>query len=214
MLAEGVAEGRKTFGNTMKYILMGLSSNFGNMFSVLGAVLFLPFLPMLPLQILLNNFLYDLSQLTLPTDHVDDEYIRSPKHWDLGTIRRFMLSVGPISSLFDFACFVLLYRLFPHTPAAFQTGWFIMSLATQALVIHVIRTRHIPFIQSLASLPVFITTLGIVVVGWSIPYTRLGTFFGFVTLPPLVLLSVAGLVVLYLAATELGKRVYYRTVGS
>ena len=140
VLASGIVEGRKAFGNVMKYLLMGTSSNFGNMFSMAGASLFLPFLPMLPTQILLNNFMYDLSQLTIPTDNVDDEYLRKPQHWDISLIRNFMVFIGPISSIFDFLTFYVLLRFFHAGQVLFHTGWFVESLATQTLVLFVIRT--------------------------------------------------------------------------
>src|SRR5208282_5737550 len=144
VLHDGIIEGRKAFGNVMKYLLMGTSSNFGNMFSMAGASLFLPFLPMLPTQILLNNFLYDLSQLTIPTDNVDDTYLQKPQRWDLGLIRNFMLFIGPISSIFDFLTFYVLLHVFHSSEAQFHTGWFVESLATQTLVLFVIRTAKNP----------------------------------------------------------------------
>jgi P-type Mg2+ transporter len=209
-LKDGVIEGRKTFGNTMKYILMGLSSNFGNMFSVLGAVIFLPFLPMLPIQILLNNFLYDFSQLTIPTDHVDRAYIEKPKRWDIKFIRHFMFIFGPISSLFDFTSFGLLYLLYRNNPAGFQTGWFMESLATQTLVIHVIRTRFTPISQSNASRYLWASTLISVGIGWCIPYTPIGTFFGLTGLPIQTVIMLGLIVIIYLLTAEIGKRMFYR----
>jgi P-type Mg2+ transporter len=209
-LKDGVIEGRKTFGNTMKYILMGLSSNFGNMFSVLGAVLFLPFLPMLPIQILLNNFLYDFSQLTIPTDHVDAAYIEKPKRWNISFIRHFMFIFGPISSIFDFASFGFLYLLYKNNPAGFQTGWFMESLATQTLVIHVIRTQFIPVKQSNASIYLWASTIVSVCIGWIIPYTHLGTLFGFSTLPYSTVIMLGFIVAIYLLTVEIGKRFFYR----
>ena len=209
-LLNGVLEGRKTFGNTMKYIMMGVSSNFGNMFSVLGAVLFLPFLPMLPIQILFNNFLYDFSQITIPSDSVDEEFISQPKRWNMKFIRNFMYIFGPISSIFDFATFFLLYKVFDSAAGGFQTGWFLESLATQTMVIYMIRTRKIPFIQSSPSPYLFLTTLLVVIVGWTIPFTPVGAFFGFVPLPGVVLASLAGIVVIYLCVIEMAKRVFYR----
>lgn len=210
-LKDGVIEGRKTFGNTMKYIMMGLSSNFGNMFSVLGAVLFLPFLPMLPIQILLNNFLYDLGQITLPTDRVDKEYLEKPKRWSNKTIRNFMIIFGPISSLFDYLSFFVLFVLFKNAPAAFQTGWFMESLATQTLVIHIIRTRKIPFLQSNASMYLWVSTSLVVAIGWIIPMTPLAHFFGFVTLPFYQVALISVIVAIYLLCVEAGKRVFYNS---
>ena len=148
VLADGVAEGRRTFANTIKYVLMGTSSNFGNMFSAAVASTFLSFLPMLPSQILLNNLLYDASQMTIPTDHVDPEMLARPSHWDITFIRRFMLVFGPISSLFDFLTFALMLGPFAAGPALFRSGWFVESLATQTLVVFVIRTRRVPFWRS------------------------------------------------------------------
>jgi Mg2+-importing ATPase len=209
LLKDGVIEGRKTFGNTMKYIMMGISSNFGNMFSVLGAVIFLPFLPMLPIQILLNNFLYDFSQLTIPTDNVDSDFIHKPKRWNIKFIRNFMFVFGPISSFYDFLTFVVLYFLFKGIPGSFQTGWFMESLATQTLVIHIIRTRQIPFVQSKPSKYLLASTVLIVFLGWVIPATPIGTFFGFTPLP-LYAIGVLLLIVLcYLITVEIGKRKFF-----
>lgn len=208
-LRHAVEEGRKTFVNTMKYVNMGHSSNFGNMFSVLGAVLFLPFLPMLPVQILLNNFLYDLSQLTLPLDHVDPESIREPRRWNIREIARFMLVFGSISSFFDFCTFGLLYTLFHHMPAAFQTGWFMESLATQTLVIYSIRTSKLSFLQSTPSRYLVLSTLFSVCVGWLIPYLPMGTFFHFQPLERSTVLLLIGVVGLYFSAVEVAKRFYY-----
>ena len=210
VLKDGILEGRKSFGNTMKYLLMGLSSNFGNMFSVLFAVVYVPFLPMLPVQILLNNFLYDFSQVTIPTDNVDPEWIRRPRRWDFSLIKRFMIGFGPISSFFDIATYVVLFSVFHASPGVFQTGWFIESLATQTLVIHLIRTNRLPFIQSRASLPLTITTIVAVAAGWIIPYTSVGTFFGFEPLPGKILLSIIGIIAGYLICVEIGKRIFYR----
>ncbi len=210
VLKEGVIEGRKVFGNTMKYIKMALSSNFGNMFSAAGAVVFLPFLPMLPIQILLNNFLYDLSQITIPMDNVDEDLVKTPHRWDIGYIKRFMFTFGPLSSLFDFATFFILYYVFRLGEASFQTGWFLESLATQVLVIHVIRTCKMPFVQSRPNKYLVISTLGFLALGWLIPFTFLGKFFGLVVLPWYVIVSIIGIVLIYLSAVELGKRYFYK----
>ena len=171
VLADGVMGGRRIFANTMKYVLMGTSSNFGNMFSAAGASIFLKFLPMLPSQILLNNLLYDTSQLAIPTDNVDPELVAQPTRWDLGFIRKFMLFFGPISSLFDFATFGIMLWVFHAGPALFQTGWFVESLATQTLVIFVIRTRRVPFFRSRPSVPLALAAVGIVAIGAVLPYT-------------------------------------------
>jgi Mg2+-importing ATPase len=209
-LREGVIEGRVIFGNTMKYIMMGLSSNYGNMFSVLGAVLFLPFLPMLPIQLLLNNFLYDFSQIAIPTDKVDSEYLVAPKKWDIGFIRRFMMVFGPISSVFDFLTFFVLYKSFSSQPHLFQTGWFMESLASQVLAIYIIRTRKIPFIQSSPSRALLVSTLAMVGVGWIIPYTRVASYFSLFSIPLSVLVILAFIVMGYLICLELGKRLFFR----
>jgi Mg2+-importing ATPase len=209
-LKEGVLEGRKTFGNTMKYIMMGISSNFGNMFSVVGAVMFLPFLPMLPVQILLNNLIYDVSQVTIPSDKVDDEFIQRPKRWDMKFIKRFMLIFGPISSAFDFLTFFVLFVGFGTAAAVFQTGWFLESLATQTLVIHIIRTRKTPFFGSSPSLALLLSTVGCVALGWVIPFTPLGRFFGFTPIPVPILLTLGGIVLAYLVTVEFAKRWFYR----
>jgi Mg2+-importing ATPase len=209
VLADGVAEGRRIFANTMKYVLMGTSSNFGNMFSAAGASLFLSFLPMLPGQILLNNLLYDCSELTIPTDEVDEELVARPEHWDVGFIRRFMVLFGPISSLYDFATFgVMLWVFHAHAPL-FRTGWFVESLATQSLVVFVIRTRRIPFVRSRPSRPLLATTLAAVAVGVALPYTPLASTLGFRALPLRFLLILVAMTITYLALVELGKARFY-----
>ena len=213
-LLDGILEGRKTFGNSMKYIMMGVSSNFGNMFSVIGAVIFLPFLPMLPIQILLNNLLYDFSQITIPGDNVDQEYIMKPKRWNMVFVKKFMIVFGLISSCFDFITFFALFKVFNLGAAGFQTGWFIESLATQTLIIHFIRTRKTPFLQSRASLGLIVSTLTIVLIAWILPFTSLGAIFNFSPLPPVILLTVAGIVALYLVTVEVGKRIFYKFVVS
>src|SRR6516225_4945979 len=179
VLADGVVEGRRIFANTIKYVLMGTSSNFGNMFSAAGASLVLSFLPMTPTQILLNNFLYDISEMTIPTDQVDEEQLRRPAHWDLRVIQRFMLVFGPISSLFDFLTFGVMLWVFHAGPSLFQSGWFVESLATQTLIIFVIRTRRTPFFRSRPSLALTGTSLACVAVGAALPFTPLGALFGF-----------------------------------
>jgi Mg2+-importing ATPase len=225
VLGEGVLEGRKTFGNTMKYIMMGISSNFGNMFSVAGASLILPllgfdFLPMLPIQILLNNLLYDLSQSSITTDNVDPEYVEKPKRWDIGFIKNFMISLGPVSSLFDFLTFfIMLFVFLPMVPVfapigqkehLFQTAWFIESLITQTLVIFAIRTRHSPFWKSKPGKLLIVSSISIVAFALVLPYTFLGDrYFSFVQ-PPLGFFPVlAGLVVAYLLLAEVVKNWFY-----
>ncbi len=182
VLHTGILEGRKAFGNVMKYLLMGTSSNFGNMVSMAAASLFLPFLPMLAVQILLNNFLYDLAQVSIPTDHVDPEYTAGPQHWDIRLVRNFMIGIGPISSVFDFLTFWALLKVFRADEVLFHTGWFVESLATQALVLFVIRTAGNP-LKSRPSAPLAATTLGVVAVAVLLPYTPLAAPLGFRPLP-------------------------------
>jgi P-type Mg2+ transporter len=210
VLADGVVEGRRIFANTIKYVLMGTSSNFGNMASAAGASLFLTFLPMLPSQILLNNLLYDTSQLAIPTDTVDDEQLRKPSHWDITFIRRFMITFGPLSSIFDFATFAVMLWIFHSGPAQFRTGWFVESLATQTLVIFAIRTRRIPFFRSHPSLPLTLAALGVVTVGTLLPVTPLAHTLGFQPLPTGFFAALAGMVLAYLALIEIGKHLFYR----
>ena len=210
VLHDGVIEGRKTFHNTIKYILMGLSSNFGNMLSMTAVSLFIPFLPMLPSQILLNNFLYDSSQVTLPTDSVDDHDIQAPPKWDLAFLKRFMLVFGILSSVFDFITFGILYFAFHLSHGQFQTGWFIESLATQVFVIYIIRTKKIPFLQSAPQPLLLATTLAAVIIGWIVPFTPIGNYFLFETLPLRVLTSIVLIVAVYLITAEITKRIFYR----
>ena len=211
VLADGVAEGRRIFANTIKYVLMGTSSNFGNMFSAAGASLFLSFLPMLPSQILLNNLLYDSSQLAIPTDHVDDEQLRRPSHWDIHFIRRFMTVFGPLSSIFDFVTFGVMLWIFHAGAAEFRSGWFVESLATQTLVIFAIRTRRVPFFRSHPSLPLTLAALGVVAVGAVLPASSLAHTLGFSPLPGAFFAALALMVVAYLILIEFGKRFFYRT---
>ena len=205
VLHRGILEGRRASGNMMKYLLMGTSSNFGNMFSMAAASLFLPFLPMLPTQILLNNFLYDLAQITIPTDNVDASYIQRPQRWDIRVIRDFMIFIGPISSIFDFLTFYAMLRIFHANQTLFHTGWFVESLATQTLVLFVIRTMGNP-LASRPSRPLAVTTIAIVAIGTLLPISPLANLLGF-TAPPapyFVLLVVA--VVIYLLLVEVAKR--------
>ncbi len=205
VLHNGIIEGRKAFGNVMKYLLMGTSSNFGNMFSMAGASIFLPFLPMLPTQILLNNFLYDLSQVTIPTDNVDSTYIVKPHRWDIRLIRDFMIYIGPISSIFDFLTFFIMLGVFNASPELFHTGWFVESLATQTLVLFIIRTAGNP-LRSRPSLPLAITTVLIVCIGIILPYTPLAGPLGFTPLPGLFFLFLAVMIITYLLLVEIVKR--------
>lgn len=205
----GVREGRRAFGNVMKYLLMGTSSNFGNMFSMAGAAVLLPFLPMLPTQILLNNFLYDIAQITIPTDHVDDDAVRRPRKWNVDLIRRFMLVIGPVSSLYDFLTFFVLIRLFHAPEALFHTGWFVESLATQTLVIFVIRTAQSPF-KSRPSKALAATSLGVVALGVLLPFLPGAHVLGFVPPPIGFFAFLAGATLTYLGLVELVKRWLFR----
>jgi Mg2+-importing ATPase len=217
VLEEGVIEGRITFGNIMKYIKMTASSNFGNVFSVLIASAFLPFLPMLPLQILVQNLLYDLSQLAIPFDRLDEEYLRKPRKWDASDIGRFMLWIGPVSSIFDLTTFWLLWHVFgansPAHQSLFHSGWFIEGLLSQTLVVHMIRTRRIPFVQSIASAPVLALSVAIIVLGLLVPFTGLGAKIGMVPLPPLYFAWLALTLLCYCGLTQLMKRIYIRRYG-
>ncbi len=205
VLHEGIIEGRKAFGNVMKYLLMGTSSNFGNMFSMALASLFLPFLPMLPTQILLNNFLYDLAQVTIPTDHVDNTFIHKPQRWNVQMIRDFMIYIGPLSSIYDFLTFFALLKVFHASEQLFHTGWFVESLATQTLVIFIIRTAGNP-LRSRPSLALTATTIAVVMAGIVIPFTSLGKILGFVRLPFAFFLFLAGASGTYLLLVEFVKR--------
>jgi Mg2+-importing ATPase len=209
VLKDGVLEGRRTLGNIIKYVLMGTSSNFGNMFSMAGATLFLPYLPMQPLQILVNNFLYDLSEIAIPTDRVDDEFCARPHRWDMGFLRRFMTFIGPVSSLFDFATFYILYAVLGASEAAFQTGWFAESLATQTLVIFVIRTRRSPF-KSRPSAALAAAAISVAAVGLALPWIPpVATVLGFASPPRPFLFVLPVMVALYLVAVEGVKRWFY-----
>ncbi len=205
VLHRGILEGRRASGNMMKYLLMGTSSNFGNMFSMAAASLFLPFLPMLPTQILLNNFLYDLAQITIPSDNVDASYIQRPQRWDVRVIRDFMIFIGPISSIFDFLTFYAMLRIFHASEVLFHTGWFVESLATQTLVLFVIRTMGNP-LRSRPSRPLTITTLVIVAIGAVLPATPLAPLLGFTVPPARYFVLLLGAVMVYLLLVEVAKR--------
>ena len=209
VLHDGVLEGRRTFGNIMKYIMMGTSSNFGNMFSMAGAALFLPFLPMLPTQILLNNILYDISEVPIPLDKVDPEELRQPRVLDMKLIRNFMLVIGPISSVFDFLTFYVMLTVLHADEKLFQTGWFVESLCTQVLVIFIIRTRGNPF-KSRPHPVLAATSLAVAALGAVLPFTPVGTYFGFVPPPAKFYLILSAMVVVYLLAVELAKKGFYR----
>jgi len=225
VLEEGIIEGRKIFANIIKYIRMGASSNFGNMFSVLGASYLLPFLPMQPIQILTNNLLYDFSQIGIPLDRVDPEQVAKPVHWNIENIKRFMVFIGPISSIFDYATFALMWFFFKTSDflnpglssgqqdqlaRLFQTGWFVESLLTQTLIVHIIRTRKIPFIQSRASPPMIFTTLLVMAIGVWLPYSPLAPLLGFVPLPATYFMWIAGYLVTYSVITHKVKTWFIR----
>ncbi len=215
-LEEGVIEGRKVFANILKYVRMGASSNFGNMFSVLGASVFVPYLPMAPIQILANNLLYDVSQTAIPTDDVDPEQVEKPRPWDINQLTRFIVFIGPCSSIFDYLTFFMMLYVFncwnvatpeaaAHSESLFQTGWFVESLLTQTLIIHVIRTNKIPFLQSRPSWPLMAMTAVIMAVGVAMPFTPLGRYLGFTNLPPLYWPLLGAILVSYVVLTQVLK---------
>ena len=232
VLEEGVIEGRKVFANILKYVRMGASSNFGNMFSVLGASLWLPYLPMSPIKILTNNLLYDFSQVPIPTDEVDPEQVTKPRPWAMDEIARFIFFIGPCSSIFDYMTYAMMWfffecwnlRLAPppqlaarfahasvgnpdstYAAALFQTAWFVESLLTQTLIIHVIRTNKIPFLQSRASWPLIMTSGAIMLVGMWLPFSPVGPWLGMVPLPSLYWPMLAGTLLAYVVLTQLVK---------
>jgi len=217
VLEDGVVEGRKVFVNILKYVRMGASSNFGNMFSVLGASVFVPFLPMAPIQILANNMLYDISQTAIPTDDVDPEQIEKPRPWDIRQLTRFIVFIGPCSSIFDYTTFFMMLYLFgcwnvstpeaaAHSASLFQTGWFVESLLTQTLIIHIIRTNRIPFLQSIASWPLLVMSVVIMATGIAMPFTPVGTYLGFTPLPNLYWPLLGITLLCYVVLTQLVKR--------
>ncbi len=228
VLEDGIRQGRRVFANIIKYVRMGASSNFGNMFSVVGASYFLPFLPMQPVQILLNNLLYDFSQTGIPTDSVDAELVAKPRKWNISNIRRFMMFIGPISSIFDYATFGLMLFFFhcrDFTRAGisavdkagleklFQTGWFVESLLTQTLIVHIIRTKRIPFFGSRASLPMTLTTLAIMAVAVWLPYSPFAASLGFVPLPPVYWLWISCFLLVYSVLTHTIKVWFHKRYG-
>jgi Mg2+-importing ATPase len=228
VLHEGIIEGRRVFANIVKYIRMGASSNFGNMFSVMGASYLLPFLPMQPVQVLVNNLLYDFSQTGIPMDNVDHEQIAGPLKWNIANIKRFMVFIGPVSSIFDYATFALMWFFFKCSayvdPALalhqkegfaklFQTGWFVESLLTQTLIVHIIRTRRIPFIQSRASLPMTLTTLTIMAIGAYLPYSSFAAGLGMVPLPPVYWAWIAAFLFSYALLTHAVKTWFFTHYG-
>lgn len=205
VIAEGIKEGRRTFNNTIKYILMVTSSSFGNMLSASCASVFLPFLPMTPVQVLLTDFLYDMSQLVVPTDNVDEDQILKPKRWDIKYIKRFMLFFGPISSIYDFITFALMYFVFHARGSLFQTGWFVESLITEVMVVFVIRTRIVPFFKSKPSIQLIFTCIGVSILGLILPFSPLHKYLEFTPLPPLYFEFLILLIVTYLGLVEVGK---------
>ena len=228
VLEEGIMEGRKVFGNIIKYIKMGASSNFGNMFSVVGGAYFLPFLPMAPIQVLVNNLLYDFSQVGIPLDNVDPEYLEKPRRWNIKSIQKFMFFIGPISSIFDYATYFLMLYFFgcaafalsgtpdgqkEYLEKLFHSGWFVESLLTQTLIVHIIRTQRIPFLQSRASKTTTFTTLLVMAIGCWLPFSPLAHFIGLVPLPPVFFLWILGFLVTYCVLTHTVKMWFMRRFG-
>jgi len=213
VIAVGVGEGRRIFANTLKYVFMAASGNFGNMISAAAASAFLPFLPMLPGQILLGNLLYDGSQLAISSDRVDASAVRAPSRWDIGSIGRFMLVFGPLSSLFDLITFAVLLGVFHADATQFRTGWFVESLASQALVVLVIRTRHVPFVRSRPSAPLLISLAAVVAVAAALPFSPLGPVLGFQPPTPLLIVAIVGVVIAYLVIADLAKWLFFRAEG-
>jgi P-type Mg2+ transporter len=228
VLEDGIIEGRRVFANILKYIKMGASSNFGNMFSVVGGAAFLPFLPMAPIQVLANNLLYDVSQVGIPTDRVDEEFVKRPQRWDIGFIRKFMVFIGPMSSLFDYATFFLMLFAFhcvlfkaPGTSPEmkvyyeklFHTGWFVESLLTQTLIVHIIRTNRIPFLQSRASLTMTAFSLSVMAAAVFLPYSPLAPALGLVPLPAPYWIWIAGFLSAYCVLTHGMKTWFNRHYG-
>ena len=209
VLADGVREGRRIFANTLKYVLMATSSNFGNMFSAAGASLFLSFLPMLPSQILLNNLLYDVGQMAIPSDRVDPEAVARPAAWDIGFVRKFMMVFGPVSSIFDFATFYVMLVILNAGHSEFRSGWFVESLATQTLVIFVIRTRRVPFLRSRPSRLMIALPISCATIGALLPFTPFASTLGFAALPLAFFLILLGMIGCYLVLVELVKARFY-----
>ncbi len=214
VLAAGITEGRRIFGNTMKYILMGTSSNFGNMFSAALASIFLPFLPMLPMQILFMNLFYDVANMTLPSDNVDQEYMTRPQRWDIHFVRNYTLFFGPFSSLYDFLTFGIMLFIFgaitPELAPVFQSGWFVESFWTEVLVMFVIRTRRVPFFTSRPGKWLTVLTISCVAVGTILPFTVLGNFLGFTALPAGYWALLVLMVATYLLLVDAGKVFFYK----
>jgi Mg2+-importing ATPase len=217
VLEEAVVEGRRTFANIIKYIKMTASSNFGNVFSVLIASIFLPFLPMLPIQLLVQNLLYDVSQVSIPWDDVDEDYLKQPRKWDASGVARFMVFIGPISSIFDVVTFLVMWNVFQantvERQSLFQSGWFVVGLLTQTLIVHMIRTQHIPFIQSRAAMPVILLTASIMAFGIYLPFSPLGAHLNMVPLPLSYFGWLIGILLSYCLLTQLVKTIYIRRFG-
>lgn len=217
VLEEGVIEGRRVFGNIIKYIKMTASSNFGNVFSVLAASAFIPFLPMLPIQLLVQNLLYSISQIAIPWDNMDPEYLAKPQKWNAEEIGHFMVYIGPISSIFDILTFLIMWYVFkantPSTAPLFQSGWFVVGLLTQTLIVHLLRTSKIPFIESRASKPLMIMTVVIMIVGMLIPFTEFGNYIGLVPLPKSYFPWLAAILVGYSVLTQIMKNIYIDKFG-
>jgi Mg2+-importing ATPase len=227
VLEDGITEGRRVFGNIIKYIKMGASSNFGNMFSVVGGSYFLPFLPMAPIQILLNNLLYDFSQTGIPMDNVDEEYLLKPKKWNIGNIKKFMLFIGPMSSIFDYATYFLMLYFFgciafkaaagapqgAYLEKLFHTGWFVESLLTQTFIVYIIRTKKIPFLQSVPGMPMVFATVTVILVGVFLPYSHFADKLGFVPLPGMYWVWITGFMLLYAVMTHKMKVWFYAKFG-
>lgn len=218
VLEQGVIQGRTTFGNTIKYIKMTASSNFGNVFSVLVASAFIPFQPMLAIMLLIQNLVYDISQLATPWDRMDEEYLRKPRNWDAKGIGRFMVTIGPVSSIFDISMFLIMWHVFGANSEAgqalFQSGWFIEGLLSQTLIVHMIRTRKIPFIQSRASWPVMVMTVLAVLTGLWLPFSPLAGSLGFVALPAGYFPWLIGVLLAYCTLTQVVKTWYIRRFGT
>jgi len=228
VLEEGIMEGRRIFANIIKYIRMGSSSNFGNMFSVIGASYILPFLPMQPVQILTNNLLYDFSQTGIPMDNVDDDLLARPLKWNIGNIKRFMVFMGPISSIFDYATFALMWFFFKcsaflysstsilekeYLERLFQTGWFVESLLTQTLIVHIIRTRKISFIESRPSMHLVMTTLIVMAIGVWLPYSPLAGYLNLVPLPGTFWVWIVFFLAFYVTLATFIKNWFFKRYG-
>ena len=211
VLIDGVREGRTTFANTLKYVLMATSANFGNMFSMAGASLLLPFLPLLPKQILLTNLLTDMPEMTIASDNVDAEMLARPRRWDIGFIRSFMLTFGVLSSVFDYLTFGVLLHILQSSPEQFRTGWFVESVLSAALVVLVVRSRH-PFFQSRPGKRLLLATLGVVAATLVLPFLPFAPLLGLTPLPLLFLPLLAFIVAMYIVSAEVTKRVFFRHI--